>query len=392
MYYIPSNIRHAFLVITDACNLNCTYCFVKQQPHYMSLSVAKDSVDFLNQIKGEDLHIQYFGGEPTLMWDSIIVPLQKYIKTKGYNIRTGITSNGILLDENKINFMKENNMDLLFSMDGDKYVQDVNRPCKNEKLSSFDILKPKLKLISSSFPNVTFRSTFTPRNSKFIFDSIMFARDYGFNNVFTCPNDFQNSEYTEENYKEIEAELCRYTLYYIDNYRKANLPNDFIELRNFEEAMTDVFIMDEKNKEPIEKPIGQLDMCGLAKYGFGINFEGKIFGCHELCSDMYENNKHYIGSIYLGLDEDRVKDLRDTYVGKEIVCEDSKMCINCNRYTVCRKGICHANSYQRFGTGNIKSKIRCVYDQLLIKYAYLAREILISDNNSFFYKKYNKKR
>lgn len=390
-YYMPSDIRGCFLVITDACNLRCKYCFVKQKPNYMNLKIAKDSMDFINDVKFPDkpFHVQFFGGEPTLMWDSIIVPVVEYVKQKKYNIEFDITSNGILLDENKIKYMKENNIGLLFSMDGDKNVQDLNRPCRDSRLSSFNILEPKLNLISGSFPGVVFRSTFTPETTNYIFDSIMFASKHGFKYTFTCPNDFENDKYTEKNYKEIEDSICKYMVYYVDNYRRKYLPEDFIELNNFREAIEDSFKIDERSSDPEKyKPIGDNNMCGLGLFGFGINFEGKLFGCHELCSQMYENNKHYIGDIYLGYDEEKIKELRDLYVGKELYCEDPEFCETCNRYTVCGKGICHANSYQRFGVGNIKAKIRCVYDQLLTKYAFMAREILKNDVNSYFYKRY----
>ena len=75
--------------ITDDCNLACHYCFVQQKPHYMDLQTAKDAVDFLwnnYQIKKEkklptdNPYINFFGGEPTLLWDEIIEPLSIYIR------------------------------------------------------------------------------------------------------------------------------------------------------------------------------------------------------------------------------------------------------------------------------------------------------------------------
>ena len=132
-FFIPANRYNIMLNVTDACNLECRYCFVSQHPHFMSLEVAKDTVDFFNDIisksdKNESnqkrnerrFNINFFGGEPTLCWDSIIVPLINYTEEKDYNIHFGMTSNCTLLDDEKIKFMKEHKMSLLFSIDGDK--------------------------------------------------------------------------------------------------------------------------------------------------------------------------------------------------------------------------------------------------------------------------------
>ena len=90
-------LSNACLNITDDCVLKCTYCFVEQHPHYMTLDTAKAAVDYLlNNLhikKEKKLHsesdktfINYFGGEPTMLWDEIIVPLTLYMEEK-YPIR-----------------------------------------------------------------------------------------------------------------------------------------------------------------------------------------------------------------------------------------------------------------------------------------------------------------
>ena len=89
----------------------------------MTLDIAKDSVDFLiniNKDNNELLFITFFGGEPLLCWDSIILPLIKYCKETGRKFKYDITTNGILLTEEKLKIMKDNNFDILLSMDGGK--------------------------------------------------------------------------------------------------------------------------------------------------------------------------------------------------------------------------------------------------------------------------------
>lgn len=80
-YQLPL-ITRAFFNITNACNLSCRYCFVKQSPEYMSYQTAKDAADFLirnAEQSGTTPAITFFGGEPLLGWDTVIMPLTEYI-------------------------------------------------------------------------------------------------------------------------------------------------------------------------------------------------------------------------------------------------------------------------------------------------------------------------
>ena len=73
-------ITSAFLNLTNSCNLTCRYCFVEQKPEFMTLQTAKDAADFL--AGNGQASINFFGGEPMLMWDEIIVPLTLYVHEK----------------------------------------------------------------------------------------------------------------------------------------------------------------------------------------------------------------------------------------------------------------------------------------------------------------------
>lgn len=126
------------LNVTDACNLACRYCFVEQHPHYMTYEIAEKAVYFIlenlkkkNKKFGTDekAYITYFGGEPTLMWDEIIVPLTIWIRKNNFPINLSITTNGTLLNKERIDFLKNNNVPILLSIDGAEETQNYNRPC-----------------------------------------------------------------------------------------------------------------------------------------------------------------------------------------------------------------------------------------------------------------------
>ena len=103
-------ITSAMLIVTHACNLACRYCFVHQEPSRMTYDTAKRAAQFLldNAEGTNDIpSINFFGGEPLLMWDSIIKPLTLWLREEVKKpFELSMTSNGILLDDKKIDFMK----------------------------------------------------------------------------------------------------------------------------------------------------------------------------------------------------------------------------------------------------------------------------------------------
>ena len=146
-------VTSAFLNVTNACNACCVYCFANHSPEYLDYSVAQDAADFLiknAEAQGDIPSINFFGGEPMLCWDSIIVPLTKYVREKcGDRFNLSMTSNCTLINRERAKFMKDNGIGLLFSMDGGQGTQNLNRPMRNGR-SSFDILENKIPIILAS--------------------------------------------------------------------------------------------------------------------------------------------------------------------------------------------------------------------------------------------------
>jgi uncharacterized protein len=104
--------------------------------------------------------LYFFGGEPMLCYDNIIVPIVEYCNEKYPNdFDFGMTTNGTLLDEEKIIWLYEHKFSLLLSIDGNKETQDFNRPCRDETKSSFDLINKNIPTLLKYYPNLKFRST-----------------------------------------------------------------------------------------------------------------------------------------------------------------------------------------------------------------------------------------
>lgn len=231
--YVKPEFNNIYLNLTDACNLRCKYCFVEKNPHYMTYQIAQDATDMLIDIfrshpeRKDAPNVNFFGGEPTLMWDEIIVPLVEHYTSTGQlgkEIQFSMTTNAILLDDAKMSFLEKHNISILFSIDGMKETQDYNRPHVNPGVSSFDILEPKIADIAHRF-KVTFRGTLLPETCHHLFENIMFASKFEFVNCFFIP-DWSNNNWTEANKKILEQEVHKYSLYFIDCYRRGVVPFD----------------------------------------------------------------------------------------------------------------------------------------------------------------------
>lgn len=119
------------LYLTTRCQLNCKYCDMGKKTQDMPLETIKKSIDFLLYRQNRDVTIQFFGGEPLLRWDLVkkgVAYIEKKHKGCRPRIKIGIATNGILLDKEKLEFLKKKQFYVVFSADGLPATQNINRP------------------------------------------------------------------------------------------------------------------------------------------------------------------------------------------------------------------------------------------------------------------------
>lgn len=376
MEYSYPPITSVMLVLTHACNLRCRYCFVQQEPETMSLQTAKDAVRFLiDNCKDSAVpSINFFGGEPMLCWDSIIVPLTKYIREElKVPFQLSMTTNGTLLNFDRIAFMKHYNIGMLFSIDGDQATQDYNRPSADGS-GSFNDLHDLISIIAKEFHS-TFRMTVIPKTCSNLFHDIMFAKQSGFRSFFAIPNVFE--DWNKDAWNTLCGEIRKYTEYFIECYQSGSEP---IRFSRFEEAL--------KQITKINKAVACntcRERCEAAyKCGLGTNRSasihpnGDIYACQEMTSNEGSNSIFWIGNIYSGVSIDRRKQLADLFEKSKVIGDN---CFSCKLNRIC-KGGCVANNYLVTGDINILPKIYCKWKQLLLDEAIHAMNCL-SDNQRF---------
>lgn len=386
----------AMFNITDDCNLACKYCFVQQKPNYITLNTAKQAVDFLENnynikkknnwlLQGEKIFITFFGGEPTLLFDQIIIPLIEYIEcNKDYSqFKFAMTTNCTLLNEDRLKFLKKHNFGLLWSIDGDKETQDYNRPCKNNCISSFELVSKNIPLMLKYFPEITFRSTIYKDTVHLLYENYLFAKKQGFLNYCAMP-DTRSKNWTEADLQTLEKQINLICLDQLKEYINQN-GNRFINFDNLFKSLKlipkhDLFTGYVSSKG-IQTQKNTIYRCGLGTTGISINFNGDIFSCQE--QDSREHGEYfYIGNIYSGIDVEKHKKILNDYINSDIVCEKKDFCNSCYLENICTKG-CPSTQKDMFNNMGQLAFVRCYYDNLIMSNAILLFKILTEKKKTF---------
>ena len=197
---VDAPVKALCLHVSHACNLQCEYCFAESlldscDCKIMSPETAIKALDFLvaNSGEREELEADFFGGEPLMAWETVTAAVEYARKNEAAwkkRFRFTITTNGILLDDEKIAYINENMTNCVLSLDGRKEVNDRIRPTKNGG-GSFDLVVERFKRLVAGrtkrdFSDWYIRGTFTAYNLDFAEDVIALA-ELGFRNISIEP-------------------------------------------------------------------------------------------------------------------------------------------------------------------------------------------------------------
>ena len=174
-------VKALCLHVAHTCNLNCSYCFASQGKYQgeravMSFEVGKRALDFLVEHSGtrRNLEVDFFGGEPLMNFDvvkQLVAYARSIEKEKGKNFRFTLTTNGVLIDDDVIDFANREMSNVVLSLDGRKEVHDRYR-VDYAGNGSWEKIVPKFqKLVAArGGRNYYMRGTFTHANPDFLKD------------------------------------------------------------------------------------------------------------------------------------------------------------------------------------------------------------------------------
>ncbi|MBE6655217.1 MAG: thioether cross-link-forming SCIFF peptide maturase [Ruminococcaceae bacterium] len=344
-YKNNSNVVKALcLHVAHTCNLNCSYCFASQGKYQgeramMSFEVGKQAFDFLIANSGtrRNLEVDFFGGEPLMNWDvvkQLVAYARSIEKEHNKNFRFTLTTNGVLIDDEIIDFLNKEMSNVVLSLDGRRDVHDHFRKDYAGN-GSYDKIVPKFQRLVEKRGGKDYyvRGTFTHNNVDFTND-IFHMADLGFSELsmepVVCPPDDPYALTAEdlpkvlEQYEILAKEMIK--------RKKEGRPFTFYH-----------YMLDLTNGPCIYK---RITGCGSGTEYMAVTPWGELYPCHQFVGDP----KYSLGNIWDGIKNKEAQDefrYCNAYARPE--CKDCWAKLYCS-------GGCAANAYHATG------KISGVYE------------------------------
>ncbi len=327
-------IKAMCLNMTHDCNLRCEYCFASQGTYkgekaFLSFETGKKAFDYLVKNSGnrKNLEVDFFGGEPLMNFD-VIKKLVDYGRSleKEYNkhFRFTVTTNGVLLDEEKMDYINENMDNVVLSIDGRKETNDRMRKTINKK-GSYDLIVDNYKRFISKRGSKDYfaRGTYTSNNLDFSED-VKHMRELGFDKISVEPvvaKDEEKYALKKEHVDILKKEYEKLAEYYIESYKSKDRRFQFFHFNIELEGGPCIY----------KRSIG----CGAGTEYVAVTPSGDLYPCHQFVG----NEEFIIGNVEEGITN---RALADKF--KNVSVNDKPACRDCWAKYFCSGG-CHANAY-----------------------------------------------
>lgn len=333
-------IKALCIHIAHTCNLNCEYCFASQGKYHgeralMSFETGKQALDFLVANSGtrRNLEVDFFGGEPLMNFD-VVKQMVEYArsieKEHNKNFRFTLTTNGMLIDDDVIEFANKEMSNVVLSLDGRKEIHDRYRVDYQGK-GSWDKIVPKFqKLVEArGGKNYYMRGTFTHANPDFLND-IKQMLDLGFTELSMEPVVCAKGD---------PAELTA---------------EDIVVVKKQYEDLAELMLEKDKEGKPFTFYHYMIDLTGgpciykrISGCGSGTEYMavtpwGDLYPCHQFVGD----EKFRLGDIWNGVDNTAIQ---EEFLSCNVYARPE--CRDCWAKLYCSGG-CAANAYH--ATGSIK--------------------------------------
>lgn len=354
-------VKALCLHIAHDCNLACRYCFAEEGEYHgrralMSYEVGKKALDFLiaNSGNRQHLEVDFFGGEPLMNWD-VVKRLVEYGRSqeKEHNkkFRFTLTTNGVLLNDEIMEFCNKEMSNVVLSLDGRKEVNDHMRPFRNGK-GSYDLIVPKFQKFAELRGDKDYfvRGTFTNKNLDFGEDVLHYA-DLGFKKMSMEPVVAEPTEdyaIREEDLPQILAEYDRLAAEYVKRHKEGRGFTFFH------------FMVDLKQGPCVAK---RLSGCGSGTEYLAVTPWGDLYPCHQFVG----KEEFLLGNVDTGVTNTAIRDefkLCNVYAKEK--------CKDCFARFYCSGG-CAANSYNFHGSITDAYDIGCEMQKKRIECAVMIK-------------------
>ena len=363
----PTVVKALCLHIAHDCNLACRYCFAEEGEYHgrrelMSFEVGKAALDFLiaNSGNRRNLEVDFFGGEPLMNFDvvkQLVAYGREQEKLHNKNFRFTLTTNGVLLNDDIMEFANKEMGNVVLSIDGRKEVHDHMRPFR-KGAGSYDLIVPKFQKFAESRNQDKYyvRGTFTHNNLDFSKDVLHLA-DLGFKQISVEPVVAQPTEdyaLREEDLPQLFEEYDKLAVEMIKRHKEGKDFNFFH------------FMIDLEGGPCVAK---RLSGCGSGTEYLAVTPWGDFYPCHQFVG----NEAFLMGNVYDGI--------KNTELQSEFKCCNvyaKEKCRNCFARFYCSGG-CVANSYNFHGSITDAYDIGCELEKKRVECAIMIKAALADE-------------
>ncbi len=357
-----TGLKALCLHVSHDCNLRCEYCFASEGDYnsgrkLMNRDVALKAVDYLieNSAGRRNIEIDFFGGEPLMNFyvvKDVVAYGRQMEKTTGKHFYFTITTNGTLLDKERIDFINENMDNVVISIDGRKEVHDAVRHDRVGN-GSYDKIMPLAKELVSGRNGKSYfiRGTFTAKNKDFSQD-VMHLYDMGFKEISVEPVVGSGND-----------------LY----FRESDIPELLKEYENLAIQYIERISSDSKfrfyhfNVNIYDGPclLKRIAACGAGHEYLAISPEGDLYPCHQFVGQ----DEFVIGNVFTGISNSKMS---SEFMKNNIITKEK--CRDCWAKLFCSGG-CHANAYFTNGSITQPNEMSCTLQKKRIECAIMIQAL-----------------
>lgn len=357
-------VKALCLHIAHDCNLACKYCFAEEGEYHgrralMSFEVGKKALDFLVANSGNriNLEVDFFGGEPLMNWQ-VVKDLVAYGRSleepNNKKFRFTLTTNGVLLNDEILEFANKEMSNIVLSIDGRKEVHDMMRPFRGGQ-GSYDMIVPKFEKVAESRDQMNYyvRGTFTHHNLDFSEDVLHLA-DLGFEQISVEPVVAKPEEdyaFKKEDIPKLMEEYDKLAVEIIKRRKEGRGFNFFH------------FMIDLEGGPCVAK---RLSGCGSGTEYLAVTPWGDFYPCHQFVGQ----EEFLLGNV----DEGIVKqDICNEFKSCNVYAKEK--CKNCFAKFYCSGG-CAANSYNFTGSITDVYEVGCELQRKRVECAIMIKAAL----------------
>ena len=357
-------VKALCLHIAHDCNLACRYCFAEEGEYHgrralMSFEVGKKALDFLiaNSGNRKNLEVDFFGGEPLMNWDvvkQLVAYGREQEKLHNKNFRFTLTTNGVLLDDEIMEFANKEMGNVVLSIDGRKEIHDYMRPFRKGK-GSYELIVPKFQKFAESRNQDKYyvRGTFTRHNLDFAEDVLHLA-DLGFKQISVEPVVAPFEEEYAIRPEDVPIICEQYDILAKEMIKREKEGRGF----NFFHFMIDL-----TGGPCVYK---RLSGCGSGTEYLAVTPWGDLYPCHQFVGE----EEYLMGNVDEGVvRKDIVKEFKDCNVYSKPKCQECFARFYCS-------GGCAANSYHFHDTIHDVYEVGCELQRKRVECAIMIKAAL----------------